>query len=380
MHSCLGCRCVEYPAEQLGWLQLTPAVEPNHHRSNRQSSRSMPQPRATSWRALRSWRCLSSIFPADPLEILGVPITFNHFIYHSLLISFIFSVHIIPYLSISFLLHIVVLLPQTVQVWVANYAKIFEVWPRTEPSLVKRFVVDTLERSLKEPVRIRPRSHGAAENSRNVLFNTVQYCAIYIIYIVQHCSRFIYVQFCSWSCWFISYHLMLISYDYCCSSVSFVQDHASHGCVRSWPQEVSQRSIVSMSIPVATDHARRNLQLLSRVGKKSKIWEKSIEKGWKENARRWVVPFNIFPHISTYFHIFPHISTYFHIITYVNMIARCLEMLRAHRFNGSSWGCDHRSRAEMGWARKCQEWGGSSSMLIRLKLNELHNHSSCNTM
>jgi len=118
VHSCLGCRCVEYPAEQLGWLQLTPAVEPNHHRSNRQSSRSMPQPRATSWRALRSWRCLSSIFPADPLEILGVPITFNHFIYHSLLISFIFSVHIIPYLSISFLLHIVVLLPQTVQVWV----------------------------------------------------------------------------------------------------------------------------------------------------------------------------------------------------------------------------------------------------------------------
>lgn len=36
------------------------------------------------------------------------------------------------------------------------------VWPRTEPSLVKRFVVDTLERSLKEPVRIRPRSPSSA--------------------------------------------------------------------------------------------------------------------------------------------------------------------------------------------------------------------------
>ena len=260
-----------------------------------------------------------------------------------------------------------------VQVWVANYAKIFEVWPRTEPSLVNRFVVDTLERSLKEPVRIRPRSHGAAENSRNVLFNThfntVQYT-------FQHCAILFKVHLCS-----VLFMVMLIHFisvisfnvDFLLligSSVSFVQDHASHGCVRSWPQEVSQRSIISMSVPVATDHARRNLQLLSRVGKKSKNWEKSIEKGWKENARRWVVPFNIFPHISTDFHI----------ITYFNMIARCLEMLRAHRFNGSSWGCDHRSRAEMGWARKCQEWGGSLSMLIRLKLNELHHHSSCNTM
>ena len=77
------------------WLQ---PVEPNHHRSNRQSSRSMPQPRATSWRALRSWRCLSSIFPADPLEILGVPITFNHFIYHS---SFNIFYIFCPYHSIS---------------------------------------------------------------------------------------------------------------------------------------------------------------------------------------------------------------------------------------------------------------------------------------
>ena len=34
------------------------------------------------------------------------------------------------------------------------------VWPRTDPSLVKRFVVDTLEHSLKESVRIRPRSRS----------------------------------------------------------------------------------------------------------------------------------------------------------------------------------------------------------------------------
>eukprot|EP00913_Durusdinium_trenchii_P017540 g16481.t1 len=36
------------------------------------------------------------------------------------------------------------------------------VWPRTEEQLVKRFVVETLERSLTESVRIRPRSRSAA--------------------------------------------------------------------------------------------------------------------------------------------------------------------------------------------------------------------------
>eukprot|EP00439_Symbiodinium_sp_Y106_P072537 s3007_g13.t1 len=36
------------------------------------------------------------------------------------------------------------------------------VWPRTEPSLVQRFVVETLERSLTEYVRIRPRRSVAA--------------------------------------------------------------------------------------------------------------------------------------------------------------------------------------------------------------------------
>ena len=37
----------------------------------------------------------------------------------------------------------------------------WKVWPRTQPSLVERFVVETLERSLGEYVRIRPRRSPA---------------------------------------------------------------------------------------------------------------------------------------------------------------------------------------------------------------------------
>ncbi|CAE7309666.1 ndor1 [Symbiodinium natans] len=46
----------------------------------------------------------------------------------------------------------------------ATYAAgdVLVVWPRTQPSLVERFVVETLERSLEEFVRIRPRSVAAS--------------------------------------------------------------------------------------------------------------------------------------------------------------------------------------------------------------------------
>ena len=199
-----------------------------------------------------------------------------------------------------------------VQVWVANYAKIFEVWPRTEPSLVKRFVVDTLERSLKEPVRIRPRSHGAAENSRNVLFNThfntVQYT-------FQHCAILFKVHLCS-----VLFMVMLIHFisvisfnvDFLLligSSVSFVQDHASHGCVRSWPQEVSQRSIISMSIPVATDHARRKSSASQPSWQKIQELREKHRKGMKRECKEMS---GSIQHISTYFHRFPHYHIFQH--------------------------------------------------------------------